>query len=163
MKPGDFRRVLGDLNRAGVKYLVVGGWAAAFHGVNRTTFDLDLCLEMSPENVEAFWEAVGGIGYRPHLPITLKDLSDPDKIKGLIEERNLKAVNFWLPDDPSGLSLDVVIGSGLDFSEAWFRRAIVTVGEEEIAVVGKDDLVAMKKEAGRPGDLVDIGILETDD
>src|SRR3954454_16237019 len=40
------------LNEAGAKYLVIGGWAVIQHGFERTTSDVDLLVEDSPENFE---------------------------------------------------------------------------------------------------------------
>ncbi|MGH7973606.1 MAG: hypothetical protein ACREIC_33225, partial [Limisphaerales bacterium] len=40
------------LNEAGAKYLVIGGWAVIHHGFERTTSDVDLLVEDTPENFE---------------------------------------------------------------------------------------------------------------
>ena len=44
-------RVFGALNESGVRYLVVGGVAAVLHGHLRTTGDLDLYVDLAPDNV----------------------------------------------------------------------------------------------------------------
>ena len=44
-----FGRLLGDLNRAGVRYVVVGGIAVIRHGVVRATRDLDVVIETDEE------------------------------------------------------------------------------------------------------------------
>src|SRR5260370_11155564 len=40
------------LNEAGARYLVIGGWALIHHGFERTTSDVDLLVEDSPENFQ---------------------------------------------------------------------------------------------------------------
>ena len=40
------------LNEAGAKYIVIGGWAVIQHGFDRTTSDIDLLVDTSPENFE---------------------------------------------------------------------------------------------------------------
>jgi hypothetical protein len=40
------------LNEAGARYLVIGGWAVIQHGFERTTSDVDLLVEDSPENFQ---------------------------------------------------------------------------------------------------------------
>jgi hypothetical protein len=39
-----------SLNEAQAKYIVIGGWAVIQHGFDRTTSDIDLLVEDSPEN-----------------------------------------------------------------------------------------------------------------
>jgi len=41
-----------SLNEAGAKYIVIGGWAVIQHGFERTTSDVDLLVESSPENFQ---------------------------------------------------------------------------------------------------------------
>jgi len=42
--------VLGELNRAGVEYVVIGGVAATYHGSARITFDIDICYNPTDDN-----------------------------------------------------------------------------------------------------------------
>ena len=44
-------RVCAALNRESVKYVVVGGCAVILHGYYRTTHDIDLLVDSSPENI----------------------------------------------------------------------------------------------------------------
>ena len=53
--------VCGLLNAAGVKYVVVGGFAVALHGVVRATKDVDILLEATLDNVKRALEALGGL------------------------------------------------------------------------------------------------------
>ena len=46
----DFRELLALLNKHGVEYLIVGGYALAFHGAPRFTGDLDLLVRAAPAN-----------------------------------------------------------------------------------------------------------------
>ncbi len=46
------------LNVAGAKYLVIGGWAVIQHGFERTTSDVDLLVDTSPENFHRIKEAM---------------------------------------------------------------------------------------------------------
>jgi predicted nucleotidyltransferase len=41
-----------SLNEAGAKYIVIGGWAVIQQGFDRTTSDIDLLVDSSPENFE---------------------------------------------------------------------------------------------------------------
>lgn len=49
------------LNAAGVKYVVVGGWAMALHGVVRATKDIDILIEPTLDNAERALKALEGL------------------------------------------------------------------------------------------------------
>ena len=49
---GAFRKIFQQLNHAKVNYVVVGGVAVVLQGVNRATADIDLIVELIPENAE---------------------------------------------------------------------------------------------------------------
>ena len=46
----DFKEFMQSLNDNGVRYLVIGGYAVALHGYPRYTKDIDIWIEMTPEN-----------------------------------------------------------------------------------------------------------------
>ena len=54
----DVERLLGCLTRHGVEYVVVGGIAAVMWGSPRNTFDLDVCPETDPGNLDALAKAL---------------------------------------------------------------------------------------------------------
>ena len=47
--PTDFLRVLQALEVAGVRYVLVGGLAVLLHGIDRLTADIDLVVDLAPE------------------------------------------------------------------------------------------------------------------
>jgi hypothetical protein len=55
--------VCGLLNDAGVKYVVVGGFAVALHGVVRATKDIDLLIEPTVENAARALKALEGLTF----------------------------------------------------------------------------------------------------
>ena len=57
-RPADPRAILGALERAGVEYVVVGGWAAVTYGVDRATFDLDIVVDPTTDNAAALADAL---------------------------------------------------------------------------------------------------------
>jgi uncharacterized protein (DUF1330 family) len=66
---GEIERVLAALERAGVRYLVVGGVAVVLHGFLRTTADLDLVIQLDPANVRRALDALTDLGYQPRAPV----------------------------------------------------------------------------------------------
>ena len=59
----DFREFIELLNENEVRYLVVGGYAVAFHGHPRYTKDLDLWIGLSPENANKILDALKKFGF----------------------------------------------------------------------------------------------------
>ena len=68
-----YEDVFEKLNQKKVRYCVAGGVAAVLHGVMRMTIDLDLIIDMSPDNIDKFFEALSELGYRPRVPVTAED------------------------------------------------------------------------------------------
>ena len=71
-----FRAQLEDLNRAGVRYVVIGGVAATLHGSASVTFDLDVCFDPVPTNRERLSDLLRSWGahlrgVEPGLPFEL--------------------------------------------------------------------------------------------
>lgn len=146
-------RVAKAFKKHGVPFGVVGGYAVALHGAVRGTVDLDLVLRLRRKDFVAAAEALAGLGLQPKLPVTAGEVFDFRE--DYIARRNLVAWSFWNPTDPSEM-VDVVITHNLD------KMDIVTMrlGGEEVPVVSRKDLIAMKKESARPQDLEDIKALE---
>nr|MDJ0817323.1 hypothetical protein [Desulfobacterales bacterium] len=59
----DFREFIELLNENKVSYLVVGGYAVAFHGHPRYTKDLDIWIALSPDNANKMMEALKKFGF----------------------------------------------------------------------------------------------------
>ncbi len=53
-----YREIFASLERNQVKYLIIGGIAAVYHGVPRATFDLDILIEATPENASCLLKAL---------------------------------------------------------------------------------------------------------
>lgn len=51
---------------------------------------------------------------------------------------------------------------GVTFEDAWAGRRRVKIGELNVPVLGRTELIANKRASGRPKDLADIAILESD-
>ena len=117
MKPGDFEKVFRALNEPGVRYLVIGGVAAVLHGVERSTFDVDICLLLTPENLEAFRKVMAGLGYQPRLPVDWAEVVQPANLDRWRKEKNMKAMTFWQPTESLALEIDLVVEVGVEFSE----------------------------------------------
>ncbi len=152
--------VLQALNTAGVRYLVVGGVAVVLHGHLRTTADLDLVVQLDPTNLLRALRSLSEIGFRPRAPVALEDLADPAIRKSWIQEKNLMVFSLWHPD-LAAFDVDLFVQEPFDFDEVWERRIDVTLDRTIAPVIGLEDLINLKQEAGRPRDLEDVCALKT--
>lgn len=154
-----FEPVLRALNDAGVRYLVVGGVAVVLHGHLRTTGDLDLVVELSPDNLIRALDALEESGFRPRPPVPLRSFADPQTRRSWIETKNLQVFSLWHPELP-GFEVDLFVEEPFDFDGAWSRRVEVELGGTTATVVGLEDLLVLKRAAGRARDLEDVSVLE---
>ncbi len=83
-----------------VAFIICGGMAAVYHGVERMTMDLDISLDMDPENVRRFLKTVHELRLVPRAPVQADSLLDPETLKGFVQEKNARVFTFWDPDSP---------------------------------------------------------------
>jgi predicted nucleotidyltransferase len=132
-RPLDVGELISVLARHGVEYVVIGGVATQVHGHRRTTMDLDLTPDPDPENLHRLGAALAELEARP-------------RGEG-VETRHGQ---LHILKEPKG---------GRAFDEMRERALVVDLDGNEVAIVSLDDLIRMKRAAGRPGDLDDIAAL----
>jgi hypothetical protein len=134
------------LQAAGARFLIVGAYAMAIHGVPRFTVDLDVLVRPDPENARRVWQALLDFGAPAEaLGLSIEDLSRPDLI-------------FQMGQAPRRIDLITEI-SGIDFDEAWGTRRIETFEGLELPFLGREALILNKRASGRPKDLLDLDLL----
>ena len=128
-----------------VKYLVIGGIAAILYGIPRTTFDLDLLIEATPENARRLLDALLDAGLGTAALTTVDSLLAHEIT--IFKDRVRIDVQTSTP--------------GLAFQEAWGRKETMNYQGQEFFVVSLADLLASKRAAGRAKDLEDVRLLES--
>ncbi len=136
-----------------IPYALVGGQAVALHGAVRGTLDIDLVIKWSLKNLKALEEALKDLGLTSRLPLTHEDVFNFRE--EYIKNRNLIAWNFVNLNDPSE-QVDLILTTDLAGKSVVSKK----VGELQIKVLAKKDLIEMKKQSGRKQDLADIEALE---
>ena len=144
----DLTDLLGAFSATSVEYLVVGGWAVAVHSEPRFTKALDLLIGRSPENLERAARALELFG-APESIVTQARALGPDEF-------------LFFGSPPARVDLLLSI-PGVDFDVAFARRLDVAWGGAVVHVIGRADLIAAKRAAGREKDLRDLRRLEQDD
>jgi predicted nucleotidyltransferase len=155
---GQIERVLAALEKVGVRYLVVGGVALVLHGYLRTTIDLDLVLQLDPDNLEKALTAFSDLGFVPQAPVPLRSFADSETRETWVREMNMMVFSLWHPDH-RGFAVDLFLQEPFDFDAAYHRALKVQLQGVEATVLSREDLVEMKRATGRPRDLEDIEIL----
>lgn len=152
--------VLKTLNDARVRYLIAGGVAVVLHGYLRATADLDLVVQLTPDNPKRALGALGASEFRPRAPVPMQWFADTESRRSWIETENLQVFSLWHPELP-GFELDLSVEDPFDFDDAWDRRVDVTPASTHAPVVGFDDLLLLKRASGRPTDPEDVAALES--
>ena len=146
-------RICCALNQASVRYALVGGYAVALHGAPRGTFDIDVALRWTLEDLTRAEDALNGAGMVSRLPVSAQDVHRfRDEY---IVNRNLVAWNFYNPDDPLE-QVDIIIAYDLTGK----RTKTVRLPAGTIRILSINDLIEMKRQSGRAQDLEDVAALE---
>ena len=131
-----------------VRFLIVGGYALAAHGLPRATGDLDAWVWTDSNNAQNIVSALQSFGFS-NLSITTEDFIKQDSI-----------VQLGYPP----FRIDILTSiDGVDFEQAWSNKFLVELNDREVAFISRDDLIANKKAAGRPQDIADVIRLTADD
>lgn len=138
------------LDREKLDYAVCGGLALALHGHPRATMDLDLMV--IPTQLADASRVARELGF---------DVPARKMIFGLRTGTPREMQRVSKLDAASGemLSLDLIVVMG-DLEPIWADRVEIDTGSRVMVAVSRDGLIAMKRIAGRPKDLLDIAMLE---
>jgi hypothetical protein len=143
----DFRDFLNALNKADVRYILVGGYSVVLHGYSRTTGDMDIWMERTPENYNRIIKAFQIFG------MPLFDMTESNFLSHPIWD----VFTFGTP--PVAIDIMVKI-EGLNFEDV-FQKAVYFEDEDlKIRTINRNDLIAAKKIAGRAKDINDLENLE---
>jgi predicted nucleotidyltransferase len=142
--PPDFRELLEEFEREGVEYVLIGGYAFAFHVQPRATKDLDLLIA-GGENLQRASRALERFGAPSRVVDAVRSLGESEIV--------------WLGQPP--LRIDLLRSVDGVPTETILRNAIATTWEGlPVRIIALDDLIANKRTSGRPRDLADVEELE---
>ena len=140
----DFRELLALLNVHNVEYVIVGGYALAFHGVPRYTGDLDILVKPVPANARQILAALEEFGFGL-MGLTAEDFILPDRV-----------VQLGVPP----VRVDFITSlTGVPWLEAFAGRVAGRYGDVPVYFIGRDQFIANKRATGRKRDLADLEAL----
>lgn len=137
----DFKEFIESLNSNAVKYLVLGGYAIAFHGHPRYTKDLDVWLELSEENAANAMKALNDFGFGD-IEISKEDFLQAGTV-----------IQLGYPPNRIGL---INSPDGVDFAECYASRIEIDIDGVKISGIDLENLKKNKKASGRLQDLADL-------
>ena len=141
----DFREFIQLLNDHDVLYLVVCGYAVAFHGYPRYTKDIDLWIWLDKSNTEKMLQVLEDFGFGS-LDLTVDDFLDTEQV-----------IQLGYPPNRIDLLTDL---KGINFKECYSSKVEVTIEDTTINFIDLISLKKNKKATGRHQDLADLENLE---
>ncbi len=135
------------LEKLGIEYAVMGGWAVRAYGTPRPTYDVDVTVSLDREKLPELFAAMEALGY---------DVDDmyqqgwTDDVAGM---PLVKAKTFV---DGRPLVADIFLAENRFQRSAMKRRELANINGIDAWVVSPEDLVLMKLVASRHRDLGDV-------
>ena len=153
-----YKKIFSELQKSGVKYLVVGGVAVNLYGYSRLTGDIDILLMLNPVNLLKMERIMKHLGYVERLPVKLYELRNKNRVKKWLKEKGMTAYTFISSKKPQ-LDIDILAGHSLDFNKYYKKRTVIEAWGIRLPIIACNDLMVMKKKAGREKDLLDLKAL----
>jgi hypothetical protein len=144
----DFKELFECLNENNVEYVVVGGYAVAFHGAPRLTGDIDVYFDAEKANAEQLVRALDDFGFGS-LNLTTDDFS----VLGSVIRLGVPPVRIDLMNQIDGV----------DWHEVWGGRMQANYDGVPIDYIGRAELVRNKQATGRLKDRADLEALGEED
>jgi hypothetical protein len=148
----DDNALLERLRKARVEFVIVGGVGCLLHGAPLVTYDLDVCVRLTAQNLFRIEMAVKDL--HPHHRLTV------DKLPlELTDELCSRLKNLYLQTDLGKLDcLGEIAGIG-GYDKVVARSSAITLGFGECRVLGLDALIENKLVLRRDKDLAAVRFL----
>ena len=140
----DFKEFLTLLNVHEVDFMIVGGYAQAFHGAPRYTGDIDVFVKPDHTNAKKMMKVLEAFGFSS-LELSTDDFQNEDNV-----------VQLGLPP----VRIDILSSiSGVSWEQADAAKVPGLYGDVSVNYIGKNQYIANKRAIGRTKDIADIEAL----
>lgn len=148
----DAGSLLRALGTAEVRFVLVGGLASQVHGSPSLTLDVDICYDQDRDNLDRLASCLASlVAYRRDLPTG---------VQTPLDTRALRAGDvFTLRTRHGDLDLLAHPDPGLDYDALAEHAITAEILGVRVLVASLEDLMAMKRAAGRPKDRIELEIL----
>ena len=140
----DFRDLLELFNSHKVEYIIVGGYALAFHGAPRYTGDMDIYVKPDAGNAQQIVSALDEFGFGS-VGLAAADFEKPGQV-----------IQLGVP--PVRIDIITSIG-GVSWNEAFTGQVAGKYGDIQVYYLGREQFLKNKRAVGRKKDLADIEAL----
>ena len=150
-----FSDVIRAIAGSGADYVVVGGLASIAYGQVRLTQDVDLIVELSPDNARRAVAALEAIDYSPRVPVPAAHFADAEHRRRWREEKNMVVFSMIHPEGARP-TVDLFVAYPMPWDQIAAGAEVRSVSGVSARVCSLDHLIAMKESAGRAKDHVDL-------
>jgi hypothetical protein len=155
LRPG---AILRSLVEHKVEFVVVGAIAVQAHGYIRGTADVDLVPRPTLLNLSRLAEALVDLKASPRHTRAHLDVTDPQLLK------RVPMIPLSTRHGPLDvLNISHLAGAPQSYDDLDSRALAISLDGFEVRVTGLDDLLRMKRAAGRDQDRLDIAALTRTD
>lgn len=153
-----FDELFKALHTDGVHYVLVGGLAGNLHGVDRSTFDVDIVLAMDDANLARFVDMAKRLNLIPNIPVPLDALKSAALIDQWHREKGMIVFSFRSGDADSNV-IDVLVKPVVPFDELVKDATTAGYMGQTVFIASKQHLVRLKTGTGRAKDQQDVAEL----
>jgi len=148
------------LTTSGVDFVICGGVACILQGSNRNSFDLDISVAMTKDNLVKLAALTKEMKWIPRAPVSIDNIIDPSIRKQWIEEKGARV--FTLNSSDGLLQIDIFLTYPISFDDLKKEADLFDIDGIRFPVSSIKHLIQAKKliENKRKQDVYDIGILE---
>lgn len=137
--------LIGRLTEGNVDFVIIGGLAATIHGAAIPTRDLDIMYDRALDNLDRLSAVLDEMSVR---------LRGAEDLAVHVDARLLRnGDRFTFTSTLGDLDILATADGAPPYKELAERAARVEIGPYRVAVASLDDLIAMKRAAGRPKDI----------
>lgn len=145
----ELNRLLQQLFKADVEFVIVGGFGAMLHGSSLVTRDLDVCAVLTADNLEKLRATFRNLHPTHRLtPQRTSFLDNPEPGTALN--------NLYLQTDLGPLDLMSSITGVGDYARVAAGSVEVELFGHRVRVIGLEDLILAKQALGREKDLLAV-------
>lgn len=132
-----------ELHDSSLKFVICGGVACVLQGVERSTLDIDINVEMETDNLKKLIRIAKKFNLKPRNPEPIENLLDEKKRKEWIEKKN--AIVYTLSSLESPLQIDIFLQYNKSFEDLMLSADLIKIDKYEFVVSSKEDLLESKK------------------
>lgn len=138
------REIILALADADVDFVIGGGVACVLQGVERFTMDLDIAINLTPENLKRFTAVMKEQRLTPRVPVPPEALLNPDAVKVMVEEKHALVFTFIDVNNPMR-HVDVFLRDDLSYGVLNRHADKIDLSGRSIKIVTRQKLLAIKE------------------